>query len=63
MARLKIVQIGIGHDRAYDIWNSINKQKEIFDIIGWCSVEDEEERPIGNDYPADKHLTFDEVLN
>ena len=62
MKRLKVVQIGIGHDHAIWAWGSLKKQTDIFDVIGWCPIDDEGERPAIKYYPAEERLTLKEVL-
>lgn len=62
MKRLKVVQIGIGHDHAIWAWGSLKKQTDIFDVIGWCPIDDEGERPAIKYYPAEERLTLEEVL-
>ena len=62
MKKIKIVQIGIGHDHAANTWDSLCKQTDIFDVVGWCPVADEAERPIPGCYDRRPRLTLDEVF-
>lgn len=62
MKKIKIAQIGIGHDHAQDIWNSICKQTELFDVVGWCPAADEGERPIHSSYQWKPRMTIEEVF-
>ena len=63
MKRLKIAQIGVGHDHATPTWGSLCKQKDIFEVIGWCPTDEEAERPIPSVFPAEKRMTLDEILS
>lgn len=41
MKRIKIVQIGIEHDHAAMTFESLKKQSDIFELVGWCDPERE----------------------
>jgi len=66
MKRVKIAQIGTSkNSHGYHIWNSITKQTDIFDVVGYALPENEEEK-----FPAQveamsgyKRLTLEEILN
>lgn len=60
--KIRTVQVGIGHDHAASAWDTINKQSDLFDVLGWCPIDDEGERPCAAHYPPEKRLTLDEVL-
>ena len=62
MKKIKIAQIGIGHDHAPATWGSLCKQTELFDVVGWCPVADEGERPIFDCYKSRPRMTLDEVF-
>ncbi len=42
MRKIKIAQIGTGHDHATQNFNSILKQSDIFDVVGYARVENED---------------------
>ncbi len=44
MKRIKIVQIGLGHDHAMDVMDSILSMPGIFDVVGFALPEAEEEK-------------------
>ncbi len=44
MKKMKVVQIGIGHDHATSAFNSILKQDDVFDVVGFAVPEREEEK-------------------
>lgn len=62
MKKIKIVQIGVGHDHALPTWISLLKQSDLFDVVGWCPVADEAERPIDQRYFQKPRMTLDEVF-
>ena len=43
MRKIKIAQIGIGHDHAADSYRTLYNHPELFDLVGWCAVEGEED--------------------
>lgn len=43
MKKLKIVQIGVGHDHATVIYQSLRKQTDLFDVVGHVVIPGEEE--------------------
>lgn len=44
MKKIKIAQIGVGHDHACDTFRTICSMSDCFDVVGWCAAEGEEER-------------------
>lgn len=44
MKKIRIAQIGIGHDHAANIWESLGRNKDRFDIVGWYAPADEKAR-------------------
>ena len=66
MKKIKIAQIGTSkNSHGYHIFNSITKQKEVFDVVGYVLPENEKEK-----FPEQveamsgyKELTLEEVLN
>ena len=41
MDKLKVIQIGIGHDHATSAFNSILFQNEVFEVLGFAVIEEE----------------------
>lgn len=62
MKIIKIAQIGIGHDHACMTWASLCKQVDLFDVVGWCPVADEADRPIDGRYYQKPRMTLDEIF-
>lgn len=62
---IKVAQIGIGHDHAIVAMDSILRQKDIFEFVGFCECEDEEfARPSREKMcPDAKEITLEEILN
>lgn len=68
MRKIKIAQIGIGHDHAADSYRTLYNHPEQFDLVGWCAVEGEEDsvdlmKTRYDFYAKTKQLTLDEILN
>lgn len=70
MKRIKIAQIGMGHDHAFSPIPTFKKLSDIFEFVGYCTVpEDEYNIPqFGNQAHKwaigdAKQLTLDEILN
>ena len=68
MRKIKIAQIGIGHDHAPDSFRTLYKRQDIFDIVGWCAVEGEENsvdfmKKRFDFYTKTKQLTLEEIWN
>lgn len=65
MKKVKIVQIGIGHDHATLIFNSLKKQSDIFEIVGYY-IPDSEVTDYFNKlscFDGFKMLTIGEIMN
>lgn len=65
MKRIKIAQIGTGHDHASNIFSTIVNLPELFEVVGYVKLEGEEKlfnerRPAYGDF---KQLTLDEVFS
>lgn len=69
MKKIKIAQIGVGHDHAADAFNVIKMHSDIYDFIGFadvpedcnnpgCTYEDRKDRFVGI-----PHMTVEEILN
>ena len=70
MKRIKIAQIGTGHDHAFSPIPTFKKLSDIFEFVGYCTVpEDEYNVPQFSNQAHKwaigdaKQLTFDEILN
>ena len=68
MQRLKVVQIGIGHAHATSAFNSILRQPELFEVVGFAVPEEEEEAFADRiaEYRDDRGIpkfTVEEALN
>lgn len=65
MKKLKIAQIGIGHDHAQPAYATIKKQTDLFEVIGWCKSADEAARdmkPAGC-FELEKEMTVEQILD
>lgn len=67
MRKLRVIQIGIGHDHATSTLNSLLRQPEIFEVVGLAVPESEETKFASSiaEYCADgrlKKFTVDEAL-
>lgn len=47
MKKIKLAQIGIGHDHAYDVFNNLKNLSDLYEIAGYALPECEEERYSG----------------
>ena len=65
MKKLRVGQFGIGHDHAPAAFGSVAKQKDLFEVVGWCPGEGEEERAAkaGGKYKEYPCLTFEQLMN
>ena len=66
MKKIKIAQIGIGHDHASAILGSLLRLPDVFEVKGFCVCEGEEEQfeqRKGGVYSRTTQLTLDEILN
>lgn len=66
MKKIKVAQIGLNlNSHSVQIFNSITKQKDIFEVVGYVLPENEKTRIKNKLYVVDgyKELTIDEVLN
>lgn len=65
MSRIKIAQIGVGHDHS-DLITSLIRQNDIFDVKGFCVCDGEEEHYelVREQFFSDaKRITLDDILN
>jgi predicted dehydrogenase len=66
MRKIKIAQIGSNtNSHAVPVFKSLAKQTDVFDIVGYCLPENEEERLPDHleTYKDYKRLTLEEILN
>lgn len=67
MKKLKIAQIGIGHDHAPEILRSIRQQSELFEVVGYALPEVEKDKFSDRlEWPCCQGLslmTVEEILN
>lgn len=69
MKRIKIAQIGVGHDHALDAFKVLKMQNDVYDLIGFADVPEDRYNP-GCTYEARKdqfigcrRMTVEEILN
>ena len=65
MKRIKIIQIGIGHDHATLVINNIRRQNQNFDVCGYVIPDEEKEKYSNRMYLFDglKEYSVEEALN
>ena len=66
MKKIKVAQIGTSkNSHGNDIWNSITKQKDIFDVVGYAFPENEREKfpDRAKAFDGYNEMTVDEILN
>ena len=65
MRKIRIAQIGIGHDHASAIINTLRKQSDIYEIVGYAVPEVEQNRFENNlkSFEGIPELSVDEILN
>lgn len=65
MKRIKIAQIGTEHDHAWVTAESLRKQDQIFDFVGYCNPENIHARydETYNRYKYCKRLSFEEIMS
>ena len=70
MKRIKIAQIGTGHDHAFSPIPTFKKLSDIFEFVGYCTVPEDEYNVPQHSNKAHswaigdaKQLTLDEILN
>ena len=66
MRKIKIAQIGTsGNSHGNHIWNSLKKQTDIFDIVGYAFPENEREKfpNLMEQYENYPEMTVEEILN
>lgn len=66
MKKIKIAQIGTSaNSHGNQIWNSITKQKDIFDVVGYAFSENEREKfpQQASAFDGYREMTVEEILN
>lgn len=66
MSKIKVVLIGIGHDHAWPVYDSVLKQKDCFEVVGFAIPECEESRfsgSISRYLGVIPKMTVEEALN
>ena len=65
MKKIKVAQIGAGHDHASSTFTTLKLQSDIYDIVGYAVVEGDEEMYNNSQqcYEGFKKMTVDEILN
>ncbi len=65
MNKIKIAQIGMGHDHATLIFKSLSKQNDIFDLVGYAVPQEEKDRFAKAYECADgyRQMTVEEIMN
>lgn len=66
MKKIKIAQIGTSENsHGYNIWNTITKQTDIFDVVGFALPENEREKfpDFVAVFEGYREMTVDEILN
>ena len=66
MRKIKIAQIGTSLcSHGTDIWDYINSQKNIFDVVGYALPENEREKCPSrlNTFDAEREISVEEILN
>ena len=65
MKKIKIAQIGTEHDHAWGTAESLRKQDDIFEFIGYCNPEDIHARfdETSDRYRYSRRLTLEEILS
>ncbi len=72
MKKIKIAQIGTGHDHADQVFSSLNAMKDVFDVVGYAEVpedtrewawEKEHFKKISHAYDGAKKYSVDEILS
>lgn len=66
MRKIKIAQIGSSLcSHGTDIWNYLNRQTELFDVVGYALPENEREKCPQRltTFDAEREMTVDEILN
>lgn len=67
MNKIKIAQIGVSHDHARDIFDSINALEDVFEVVGFAVCDGEEKffesLPERNIFSDKKRMSVEELLH
>lgn len=67
MKKIKIAQIGVGHDHAIAAIASLKKHTDLFEVVGYAETEKDVSNPCSNmdhaNYNGIPKLSVDEILN
>ena len=66
MKKLRVAQIGIGHDHASGIFNAMWEMNDEVDLVGYCTTEDDRHAYVTDrtpEYHGKPVLTLDEILS
>ncbi|MBE7043356.1 MAG: Gfo/Idh/MocA family oxidoreductase [Ruminococcaceae bacterium] len=67
MKKIKIAQIGVGHDHAISGVGSLKQLPDLFDVIGYAVVENDDSNPCANinhpNYDGIPKMTVEEILS
>ncbi len=63
MKKLKVVQIGIGHDHAFVTYDTLLRRNDIYELCGVCPIDDEMERALWIErYDKALFISLEDVL-
>ena len=64
MQKIKVVQIGVGHDHAYGVVQALLHRTDIFDFIGYVVVDGEESiyEQLKHYYVNAKRITLEQAF-
>lgn len=70
MKRIKVAQIGTGHDHARDVISVLKQENAVFELVGFCIVPEDKENVSVFSYESNKtmydgvpQMTLEEILN
>ena len=44
MKKIRVAQIGVGHDHAFDIFKNVSNLTDVFEVAGYALPDDEKEK-------------------
>ncbi len=66
MKKLRVAQIGAGHDHAAEAFKTLRELDDLFEVVGYCTPEeaDVKRAELRQDkYGGARHMTLDEILS
>ena len=63
MKKIKIAQIGTGHDHAGMMFETLRKMSDVFDVVGFAQVPEDNGAFQANNYKGAREFTVDEILS